>query len=41
MGGKTIAAETDHIIMDGHLGKSGHQVQADLFYEHLQKYLLK
>jgi len=34
-GGKTINDETNGKIPDDHLGKSGHEVQAKLFYEHI------
>jgi hypothetical protein len=34
-GGKTISRETDGKLKDKHLGKSGHEVQAKLFYEHI------
>jgi hypothetical protein len=35
MGGKTIRQETNGKINDNHLGKTGHKVQAELFYEHI------
>lgn len=34
-GGKTIRQETEGKINDNHLGKTGHIVQAQLFYEHI------
>ena len=37
--GENIAEATGFTIMDGHLAKSGHQVQADLFYSHIQDHL--
>lgn len=38
-GGKTIDIETNYILVDNlHFGESGHQVQADLFYNHIKKY---
>jgi hypothetical protein len=38
-GGENISEATGFTIMDGHLAKSGHQVQADLFYSHIQEHL--
>ncbi len=34
-GAKTIMEETNKVIIDSHLGKTGHEVQAKLFYEHI------
>jgi len=39
-GGKTIEEETNFTIHDGgHMGESGHQVQANLFYDYITNYL--
>lgn len=39
MGGKLIVDETNGVIRDGtHLGARGHELQFELFYEHLSKY---
>jgi len=35
MGGKTIEKETKGVVQDYHLGDSGHQKQAELFYENI------
>lgn len=37
-GGMTITEETNGMIEDSHMGKSGHKVQADLFYDHIINY---
>ena len=37
-GGETIFEETNGLIEDNHLGYSGHQIQAHLFYEHIINY---
>lgn len=37
-GGKWIFEETNNQIKDEHMGKLGHEVQADLFYKHIQKF---
>ena len=38
-GGKTITEETNEKVFDGgHLGETGHQTQARLFYEYIRKY---
>ena len=34
-GGKTVREETNYECTDNHLGESGHQVQADLFYNYI------
>jgi hypothetical protein len=34
-GGKTIERETKGVVQDNHLGDSGHQKQAELFYENI------
>ncbi len=36
-GGQWIIEETNDVVKDFHMGESGHQVQADLFYEHIIK----
>jgi hypothetical protein len=30
-----IMDETNYEIMDGHMGELGHQLQAEIFFEHL------
>lgn len=35
LGGKTIEKETKGVVQDHHLGDSGHQKQAELFYENI------
>ena len=35
-GGKTIVDETNNLIIDYHYGKTGHQVQGELFYKHIK-----
>jgi hypothetical protein len=35
LGGKTIDRETKGVVQDYHLGDSGHQKQAELFYENI------
>jgi hypothetical protein len=37
-GGKKINEETNGIVNDTHLGETGHQVQAELFYDHIINY---
>lgn len=36
-GGKTISDESEGKINDTHMGKKSHQIQADLFHEHIIK----
>ena len=38
LGGETIYEETNGLIEDNHLGERGHQIQSDLFYEHIINY---
>ena len=33
-----IMDETNYEIMDGHMGELGHQLQAEIFFEHLLDY---
>lgn len=37
-GGLRIHEETNDVIMDYHMGESGHKTQAELFYQHIIKY---
>lgn len=37
-GGGTIEKETNGVIQDTHMGVTGHQIQAEFFYNHLKKY---
>jgi hypothetical protein len=37
-GGETIIEETKGVVNDNHLGEKGHQVQAELFYDHIINY---
>jgi hypothetical protein len=37
-GGMSISEETNGLIDDSHMGKTGHIIQANLFYDHIIKY---
>lgn len=37
-GGETIFDETNMAVNDNHLGEKGHQIQAELFYNHIINY---
>ena len=37
-GGLRVHEETNDVIMDYHMGESGHKIQAELFYQHIVKY---
>lgn len=37
-GGQNICKETKEAVDDNHLGESGHQIQAELFYNHIINY---
>jgi hypothetical protein len=37
-GGETINEETNGMVNDIHLGERGHQIQAELFYDHIINY---
>ena len=37
-GGKKIFEETNGAVNDAHFGETGHQIQAELFYDHIINY---
>ena len=39
-GGITIKEETNNVVNDDHFGESGHQIQSNIIYKHIQKQMI-